>query len=190
MSTPLYNKYKFNCYKRRLKSLTEPILLLTTSNIYKYNFYGEIDSDFIIGILFKILGTSNKIYDVQVWNTYGIINYSCTCPDYMMKNNVCKHIYWLGNLKFNSMNTCNWNTEEYNGIILENWIVENNYIGRNDTCPICLDGIDYENEMTLCCIYQCQNSVHSECWKKFYNMTDKKACVMCRANIMPTITNY
>lgn len=179
-----------NCYKRRLKSLTETIILLNTTNIYKYNFYGEID-DCITGIRFNIMTESNNIYDIEVWNTYGILNSACNCPDYIIKNNICKHIYWLGSSKFNSMDSCNWTTKDYNSIIVENWLAERtSYIGRNDTCPICLDHIDYQNDMTLCCIYQCQNAVHTQCWKNFYYMTDKNKCVMCRANIMPTITNF
>ena len=174
-----------NDYKRRLRSLTERILLIDADIIY-------VNDILISGIDCKILGASNKIYIIEVWKEYDTINTMCNCPDYTIRNNICKHIYWLGSKKFDCMDPCEWSVENYNSLIAEYWANKIDYsIGRNETCPICLDDIDYESETTICCKYECYNAVHSVCWSRLYSISGKTNCVICRTDTMPIITdNY
>jgi hypothetical protein len=178
-----------NDNKRRLKSLTERILLIDADVIYVNSSYDNC----ISGIYCKILGASNKIYIVEVWKEYDYINSICSCPDFIIRNCTCKHIYWLGSKKFDCLDPCEWSVENYNSLIREYWLNETDYniIGRNETCPICLDDIDYENDMTICCKYECYNAVHSVCWSRLYSISGKTNCVICRTDTMPIIAdNY
>lgn len=179
-----------NDYKRRLKSLTEKIILIDADIIYINNLYNEFIKD-ISGIYCRILGSSNKIYIIKIWKEYDIINTTCSCPDYTIRNNICKHIYWLGSKKFDSMDPYEWSIENYNSLITEYWIRENDLnIGRNEICPICLESIDYDIDTTISCKYECNNAVHSVCWNRFYYISGKTNCVVCRTDTMPIIIDY
>lgn len=188
--TNLLDQYTNEDYKRRLRSLTQRILLIDASVIYEGC---SQDFDTISGVDFKILGSSNKIYIVQVWRELYSVNCSCSCMDYTMRRRHCKHIYWLGSMKFGHMDPNYWSVSNYKNIIADIWIKEESIkynVGRNETCPICLDYIDYENDMTICCKYQCNNAVHAICWCRFYNISGKTTCVMCREDTMPVISDY
>lgn len=178
--------------QRRLRSLTQRILLIDASVIYEVGNNGFLDE--ISGVDFKVLGSTNNIYVVQVWRELYRINCSCSCMDYTMRRRNCKHIYWLGSKKFDgNMDPIHWSINSYKNIIADIWIKQESLkynIGRNETCPICLDYIDYENDMTVCCKYQCNNAVHAVCWCRFYNISGKTTCVMCRQDTMPTISDY
>jgi hypothetical protein len=183
--------YTLQDYKRRLKSLTQRILLIDASLIYS-NMYGLDILDEISGIDFKILGATNKIYNVQVWKEYNGLNCMCSCLDYAMRNRNCKHIYWLGSKKFGEMNPDNWSDVDYRRLVTEYWVTEENlkdYQGRNTNCPICLEYIDYQTDMTICCKYQCQNAVHATCWSRLYYISGKTNCVICREDTMPVISD-
>ena len=177
------NQSELENNKRRLKSLTERILFIDESLILD-NF------DQIYGIDFKILGSKNSIYILHVWRNQNSIKCICNCMDYTMRNRNCKHIYWLGSNKFGNMDPLYWNLNEYKKIVTDCWVeLQKNKIciGRNEMCPICFELIDYENEITICCKYQCQNSVHSICWSRLYSITSKTNCVICRTNTMPKL---
>jgi hypothetical protein len=185
-------QYTTEDYKRRLRSLTQRILLIHTSVIYNNNeqsgYFDEIS-----GLDFKLLGSTNKIYIVRVWTESYNINCSCSCMDYTMRHRHCKHIYWIGSKKFGNMDSIHWSISTYKNIIAKCWIKEESLkynVGRNETCPICLDVIDYENDMTVCCKYQCNNAVHVICWCRFYNASGKTNCVICREDTMPIISDY
>lgn len=186
--------YTAQDYKRRLRSLTERILLIDVDLIYVndiYSLYDDIDS--ICGIDFRILGSTNKIYNVQVWRELNKVSCACSCMDFVMRNRYCKHIYWLGSKKFEEMDPDLWSIDYYKKIVTEYWIVQENKTvknARNDNCPICLDAIDYDNDMTICCKYQCYNAVHAICWTRFYNISGNTNCVVCRTDTMPAITEY
>lgn len=177
-------------YKRRLRSLTERILLMDVDLIYSNDLYSLYDIDRIAGIDFKIVGSTNKIYNVQVWRELNRVSCACSCMDFVMRNRYCKHIFWVGSKKFGEMDPDLWLIEYYKKIVTEYWIVQENQIlknGRNENCPICLDVIDYENDMTICCKYQCFNAVHAICWSRFYNISGNTNCVVCRTDTMPII---
>lgn len=176
--------------KRKLKSLTERILLINAELIYETPNENSELIPLVSGIDFKVLGSSNNIYSIQIWKSwtnYGRISCTCTCPDFSIRGNTCKHIYWLGSKKFYSMNPEDWDIFDYNSIVTEYWILENNdnNIGRNSDCPICLENIDYNNETTICCKTQCRNSVHAICWGRYYDISNNATCVFCRSETMP-----
>lgn len=167
--------------KRRLKSLTERILFIDSSLIYD-----EIN---IVGITCQILGSRNISYDLKIYmDELSGVQCSCSCLDFTMRNNYCKHIYWFGLKKFRNMDPKYWSAEIYSNFILQNWIIENNteLKGKNEDCPICLEEIDYDNEKTIRCRLQCNNSVHSICWNRYYNISGKTQCVFCRGEILST----
>lgn len=180
-------------YKRKLRSLTERILLIGGDLMY-----ANIDNpvlNYIRGIDFTILGCSNTIYNVKIMRYYildegqdesGIL-YSCTCPDYYHRQNTCKHIYWIGAKFFNTMDPTYWNVNDYHRIITKYWINENeaDHIGRNSDCPICLEPIDYQSESSICCTNQCYNAVHAICWGRYNDISGSTLCIFCRSNTMP-----
>jgi hypothetical protein len=190
IENPIYTEQD---YKRRLKSLTQRILLIDANLIY-CNGYGYNNCIFeeISGIDFKILGATNKVYNVQVWREYDHLNCMCSCLDYTMRNRNCKHIYWIGSKKFGNMDPANWLIRDYKTLLTEYWVEEENtkiYQGRNTDCPICLEDIDYYTDMIICCKYQCQNAVHANCWSRYYYISGKTNCVVCRADTMPIIAD-
>jgi hypothetical protein len=159
--------------KRRIKSLTERILFLG----------GSLTENETINCY--ILGSSNNMYTINLHEWFGQIKYSCNCPDYTIRNLPCKHIYWLGAKKFGNMDPIYWRSEAYDRLFREFSILNNNnYVGRNLDCPICLEDIDYQHEPTICCIYQCNNSVHAICWTRYSEISGKTNCVMCRSEMM------
>lgn len=162
-------------YKRKLRSLTERILLIRVELLYSVNYKD--------GIEFTMLGSSNKIYNVEICRDLDL-HYSCNCPDYKYRETVCKHIYFIGTKFFNTMDPQNWNLLDYTHILNKYWI-NNNCTGRNEDCPICLEQINYQTESTICCTYQCYNSVHTICWGRYNNISRSIKCIFCRANSMP-----
>ena len=174
---------KTNEYKRRLKGLTEKIVFVDTELKYESIILNDILCYAITGINCKILSSSNTLYNIELSKTNENINYKCSCPDFSIRNVICKHIYWLGYKKFNTTNPLEWDHIHYENFIIENWILDN-YVGLNEICPICLEQINYEQEFTVSCKYRCYNSVHSDCWKQYYDISGKKNCIMCRCDSM------
>ena len=171
-------------FKRRYKSIIQRILLLETELIY--NLHNDLNNNFnydFFGIDCKIVGSTNKIYNVKVWKEYDKINCSCTCLDFTMRKNFCKHIYWLGFKKFDIADPVDWSIEKYNNFLNESFINSKIY-RKNEKCPICLENIDYQNEMTVNCTNSCLNSVHAECWTRNVTITSKTNCVVCRSEIL------
>jgi hypothetical protein len=167
--------------KRKLKSLTERILLIDETLILD-------NQDQIYGIDFKILGSKNLVYILHVWRDHCSVKCECNCMDHKMRNRDCKHMYWLGSRKFGNIEPSYWNIMEYKKVVTDCWIElqkYDTYVGRNEICPICLDDIDYDSDVTICCKYQCKNSVHSICWSRLYSISKKTNCVVCRTNVMP-----
>lgn len=169
---PFQNDITSSNLKRRLKSLTERMLYMGCNNI--------ADNELILGVKCYVLSASNTIYGIDIWEWLGEIKCKCDCPDYSIRHLNCKHIYWLGFKKFGDHEPLNWKYQEYLKLIEESYILNTNVIGRNVDCPICLEDIDYGNETTINCVYQCQNSVHSICWLRYSEMSGKTNCVMCR----------
>jgi hypothetical protein len=174
---------KTNEYKRRLKGLTEKIVIIDTELKCEPVIIDEVNCDCITGINFKILSSNNNIYNLELFKKINKIMYNCNCPDFQIRKVICKHVYWLGYRKFQTTNPLEWSVNIYENLIIEHWRLDN-YKGYNDICPICLENIDYNNEFTVSCKYKCYNSIHSDCWKRYYDISSKKNCVFCRSDSM------
>lgn len=149
---------------RQLKSLTQRILLLD------FNSVGE-------KLEYTILGSTGKTYIVSLWYQDNIIHFCCNCLDYVHRQqpHPCKHVYWIGHKQFGNIDPKKWRIENLNMIVQMR-----SPIGRNDNCPICLEHINYEHENTICCIHQCNNSVHQICWNRYTVCSVNYNCVVCR----------
>lgn len=156
---------------RRVKSLRERILLIGVSQEG-----GEIICD--------ILSHTDKQYKIQITLTSPNVKVQCTCPDFCIRKVTCKHIYWLGYKKLGYKTPEEWNQETVFNL-LNNYLC--NVVGRNDTCPICLENIDYSNELTICCESECHNSVHTMCWERYFMTAYNRKCVVCRSWGMPEV---
>lgn len=174
---------KTNEYKRRLKGLTEKIKIVNVDIKYESIMLDDTFCYKISGITCEILSSSNNVYNIDVFKHHNKINYKCSCPDFSIRNVNCKHIYWLGYKKFGNTDPLQWDELHYEKFIIEYWILDN-YVGNNKICSICLEEIDYESEYTVSCKYVCHNSVHSKCWKQYYDISNKKNCVICRSGTL------
>lgn len=163
-------------YRRRLKSVYQRFLLVGIHIIDPST------------IKCKILGSSNRIYTLDLVKSGDMIEASCDCPDCSIRKVTCKHMYWFGTKQLGISDPHLWTTE-----MIDNFIVHNTRfpvsfaVGRNETCPICFESIDYQQEHTICCTMVCQNSVHSMCWRRYHFVSFSEKCVVCRSKSMPSI---
>lgn len=137
--------------------------------------------------------SENNYSDTENNYTYNNYDYSykilsnCTCPDNKFRGIECKHILWLSLKKFGKSESKYWTIDDINNLYYH-WYEMNCYPpGRNDTCPICLENIDYKTENTISCYHGCNNSIHSFCWNKYYIISKRNRCVICRRLTMPSI---
>jgi len=179
-------------FKRRFKSTTQRILLLESELIYDKESIGtdetsnenndETDVGKILYINCKILGSTNKVYNIKLFEENNKVECSCSCLDFTMRKKYCKHLYWFGHKKFEKIDPLEWTVEMYYNFLYETFVNEKKY-RKNENCPICLENIDYENEMTINCVNTCLNSVHAECWSRNVSITSNLNCVICRSEI-------
>ena len=179
-------------FKRRFKSTTQRILLLESELIYDKESIGtdetsnenndETDVGKILYINCKILGSTNKVYNIKLFEENNKVECSCSCLDFTMRKKYCKHLYWFGHKKFEKIDPLEWTVEMYYNFLYETFVNEKKY-RKNENCPICLENIDYENEITINCVNTCLNSVHAECWSRNVSITSNLNCVICRSEI-------
>ena len=154
-------------YKRKIKSVSQQIFLLDTKKISN----GDI--------LCQILGSKNKIYNISFDMNTTNLTYKCNCPDFTIRNKTCKHLYWIGITYLTKIDPLDWNSNDVNAFYDRNNL--NFYPnGRNECCAICLENIDYDKELTICCVSQCKNSVHTDCWNSYFKLAKTTSCVYCR----------
>lgn len=114
---------------------------------------------------FKVIGTTDKTYDVL----FSSDHVSCTCPDFQMRAQVCKHIYYLV-FHYYHIEKAHILTE-INGYTLEKFknkrathateLDASNC--RLDDCTICHDEIDDTREVTIC-LKGCHKPLHTDCF--------------------------
>ena len=143
--------------------------------------------------IFVIMGHSGNVYNVTISN-----HPHCTCPDYYLRGNRCKHIYFV---LMRIMNISNYTDSSYeddeliemfNNIppITQNLMYKGSAIPnggkeveqkfeKDDICPICLDPLENGKDLDFC-RYSCGKTIHSKCFS-MWERTKGSICVFCRA---------
>jgi hypothetical protein len=177
---------------RRQRAYIQPIYLLKMKP-YKNDFERH----------FEVVGTTNNIYTVKISEKK-----SCTCPDHVQNNHMCKHIYFImcrvmkvtGNIKSKYKkdeltlmfkNIPHFLSEDlaYNNNTKKNY--EKQFSSPNiqikviqkldDCCPICLETIETNLSEIDYCKYGCGKSVHKICFGIWKNKNkSKNECLFCR----------
>lgn len=148
---------------------------------------------------FEVEGSTGTIYNVQ-FKSKGI---SCSCPDFLNRHRICKHIYFIIGRVLKDIDTANkidkpniriFNlkgnlTEELNrtlnprlNVYKQNQGVEE--IPKDETqCPICFE--EYiENEYIVRC-QVCKKYFHGDCMKVWLSKATRCNCPMCRGQWSP-----
>jgi hypothetical protein len=133
-------------------------------------------------IVCVIQNDHDKEYTITIRNYTDAeeIKIACTCPDFIYRQKICKHIYWLGHSKIGHLDPYEWTHDMIMQFCRLYKDSVNPIIGRNDICPICIENIDYTTEKTICCVHSCWNSTHSKCWIRYYLASQNTRCVLCR----------
>jgi hypothetical protein len=166
-------------YNRKLKAITENMSVRETDIII-----GQYNID-----IFCDIKTKNSLYEICIsLCDNDDFYFNCTCPDFMIRKCICKHIYWFGYRQLNELNVNKW-TRQMIHLFWVNDLSKKNIhdcICKNDICPICKEIIKYDEELSLKCEC-CENAVHSLCWINYqvygYRLYNNK-CVICRTDFM------
>lgn len=183
-----------NINTRRERAFSQPIYFLRMDNTKS-----QYEKKFIV------VGTSGNKYIVKIGKEL-----ECTCPDFIERYNICKHIYFImlrvmkvtGNIKrtnkkeilidyFKNIPHFMNDNLAYNQNSKYNY--ENQFNNMNckcvdqkidDICPVCLveldDKID-KNDLYYC-KYSCGKSVHKSCFNTWVNSGENNnKCIFCRA---------
>lgn len=166
-------------YRRKVKSLSENMYLEGVAIDYNTT-------------QFLIYSASRKHYCITI-ESCDSLKIECNCPDFKRRKRYCKHIYWVGLKQINKEDPGVWTKDDIQAFLKEyyllygysHWSYPAGIIyGKNDTCPICLDPIDYDTDFTLCCKHGCNNSVHVLCWNSYQAVSQSYKCVMCRRQLI------
>lgn len=170
--------------RKRYKAQREYFYLLDVSDVtIKADECHHCDQCDEYDSLVCVIQTENdKEYHITIANYMDEeeIKISCTCPDFKYRQKICKHIYWLGHSKIGHLDPHEWTHSMITQFCTLYKDTINPCIGRNDTCPICFEDIDYTTEKTVCCVHSCWNSTHSKCWIRYYLSSHNTRCVLCR----------
>ena len=143
---------------------------------------------------YVIMGHSGHVYNVTISNKP-----KCTCPDFYLRHNRCKHIYFV---LIRIMNIPNVTDKSYSDEdlsemfmnippIAQDLIYKGDNIERNDgkeveqkfekgdICPICLDPLENGKDLDFC-RYSCGKTIHSKCFSMWVK-SKGSVCVFCRA---------
>lgn len=188
MNTFIKDKEYYSNFRRKIKSISDRILLLDVnyypvSNFTQCKILGSKDKEYSINIKIE----SNEIKkedekDYIIDKEDDKLNISCTCMDYQMRKLNCKHIYWFckNSLKNENMHPELCKPSDLYEFLYNYLRINKNTKGRNENCPICLEEIDYDNENFICCVDSCGNAVHNICWSRYKYISDSNKCVICR----------
>jgi len=143
---------------------------------------------------YVIMGHSGHVYNVTISNKP-----KCTCPDFYLRHNRCKHIYFV---LIRIMNIPNVTDKSYSDEdlsemfmnippIAQDLIYKGDNVERNDgkeveqkfekgdICPICLDPLENGKDLDFC-RYSCGKTIHSKCFSMWVK-SKGSICVFCRA---------
>lgn len=173
-----------------------------TQNLYLINFDEQKG---VSKKNFSVLGSTGNVYTVTIQDIP-----TCTCPDYTMRHQRCKHIYFIL-LKVMLINVATVDKLVYSNAELSNMFdnmqkiaatlyipedkqKEYNILGamnaaqnllvpiknEDDVCPICLDDIK-NGEPYDYCKYACGNPVHNQCFAMWTKNQKNSTCILCRS---------
>ena len=143
---------------------------------------------------YVIMGHSGHVYNVTISHRP-----KCTCPDFYLRGNRCKHIYFV---LIRIMNIDNVTDKYYSADdltdmfrnippIAQNLMYKGSDVEINegkeveqkfeegDICPICLDPLENGKELDFC-RYSCGKTIHSKCFSMWVK-SKGSICVFCRA---------
>ena len=143
---------------------------------------------------YVIMGHSGHVYNVTISHRP-----KCTCPDFYLRGNRCKHIYFV---LIRIMNIDNVTDKYYSDDdltdmfrnippIAQNLMYKGSDVEINegkeveqkfeegDICPICLDPLENGKELDFC-RYSCGKTIHSKCFSMWVK-SKGSICVFCRA---------
>jgi hypothetical protein len=165
----------------------------------------QID-DFCTDVKFHVLGTTNRVYNVQ----FNTVVFKCSCPDYVFRKMNCKHIYFImerviKNINFDSISDLYAKLllclphldqnfvagedlqEEYHKVIDQGYQRSDKkvkLVHRNNDCCICLE--DINGDLFTCKV--CLNAVHVSCWD-IWKRHKQANCVYCRQKVFKETNN-
>ena len=143
---------------------------------------------------YVIMGHSGHVYNVTISHRP-----KCTCPDFYLRGNRCKHIYFVLIRIMNIDNVTDkyYSDEDLTDMfrnippIAQNLMYKGSDVEINegkeveqkfeegDICPICLDPLENGKELDFC-RYSCGKTIHSKCFSMWVK-SKGSICVFCRA---------
>ena len=145
---------------------------------------------------YVIMGHSGHVYNVTISRRP-----HCTCPDYYLRGNRCKHIYFVLMRIMDIENPTDkyYNDDELSEMfsnippIAQNLMYQGNDVPlvgkeikeveqkfeKGDICPICLDPLENGKDLDFC-RYSCGKTIHSKCFS-MWEKAKGSICVFCRA---------
>jgi hypothetical protein len=185
------NYENYSDYRRKIKSISDRILLLDVNYFPLQNFtqckiLGSKNNEYFLNIQIKPNNIERNInLEIIPDDEDDILDIACTCMDFQIRKEPCKHIYWFCkyNLKNHEMNPKLSSPSDLYEFLYYYLYLNKKIKGRNETCPICLEKIDYNIDNYICCIDYCQNAVHNVCWCKYQYISNSNKCVLCRNEI-------
>ncbi len=151
-----------------------------------------------------VMGSTGNVYNVMISNKP-----TCTCPDFTTRFKKCKHIYFILERVMRLQNEiimkdfytnaelCNIFNDALE--ITDNVVIDplkkkvydelkqdmlniNKEVDKKDTddlCPICLDELDNDMELSYC-KHKCGRAVHTECFG-MWTKVNKALCLFCKS---------
>ena len=145
---------------------------------------------------YVIMGHSGHVYNVTISRKP-----HCTCPDFYLRGNRCKHIYFVLMRIMNIENPTDkyYNDDELQEMfsnippVAQNLMYQGNDVplvgkeikeveqkfDKGDICPICLDPLENGKDLDFC-RYSCGKTIHKKCFS-MWEKAKGSICVFCRA---------
>ena len=141
---------------------------------------------------YLIMGNSGNTYLVTIANRP-----FCTCPDFSIRHNRCKHIFFvlIRIMKIDNYYSKQYSDEElirmfrnipeiaqnlrYHGERAAEEKEVDQKFDKDDVCPICLDPLENGKELDYC-RYSCGKTIHKKCFS-MWQKSKGGVCVFCRA---------
>lgn len=164
---------------------------------------------------YEVMGTTGNVYTVDIKNKP-----TCTCPDYIKRQNRCKHIYFVL-IKIMKVKNGEEDFNMYSDIDLErmfknipditknltvapeylakfkilkknaNGEVTQKEINEEDDCPICLGNMYECDEDIISCKYSCGSNIHKECFDMYNTKQHGQIkCLYCLQNWYNDVKQY